>query len=402
MGLVFVHGITVRRDRFDRLLGDVRDGLATAGSELAVTGCYWGDLGRSPRYSGASIPGFLDGRRGLDDRQPIREVAGSAMAMEALLLEDPLAELVGLRDPGGTFALEPVGFDPVPQDVAKRNAALAAGVEQITAEIAAASARFTGPDAQLSTWQIAEVVRTVFAEAARADRALDVLALHDPLTRAVTAGLYQSAVRDGDDLSSEFRWSVAQAVTSAAIEDALGGQRGFVGDLAANALTQALRLGLRNRIMKGMSLFVGDVLAWFQNREAILDRLDEAVQPAAADGPLVLVGHSLGGIIAFEYCVRANREVRLLATVGSQVGLFGELGVLAGRDDTAPGKSSPPESLGAWRNLWDPDDALSFLAAPIFTDVSDIEVDTRAPFPASHSEYWNRPDVYDKLVAAGA
>jgi hypothetical protein len=89
MGLVFVHGVTVCRDRFDRLLGDVR----TAGSKLAVTGCYWGDLGRSPGYSGASIPGFLDGRRGLDDRQPPRdEVAGSATAMQALLLEDPLAE----------------------------------------------------------------------------------------------------------------------------------------------------------------------------------------------------------------------------------------------------------------------------------------------------------------------
>jgi hypothetical protein len=402
MGLVFVHGITVRRDRFDRLLDDVRDGFAAAGSRQKVTGCYWGDLGRSPRYSGASIPGFLDGRRGLDDRKPTREVAGSATAMEALLLEDPLAELVGLRDRGATFALEPVGLDPAPQNVTKRNATLAAGVDRITAEIAAASASFTGPDAQLNNGQIAEVVRTVFADAAKADRKLDVLALHDPLTRAVTAGLYRSAVGDGDDLSSEFRWSVALEVTAAAIKDALGGQRGFVGDLGANALTQALRSGLRNRIMKGMSLFFGDVLAWFQNREAILGRLDDAAQPAAADGPLVLVGHSLGGIIAFEYCVRTNREVRLLATVGSQVGLFGELGVLAGRDDTAPGKSSPPESLGAWRNLWDPDDALSFLTAPIFTDVSDIEVDTRAPFPTSHSEYWNRPDVYDKLVAAGA
>jgi hypothetical protein len=85
--------------------------------------------------------------------------------------------------------------------------------------------------------------------------------------------------------------------------------------------------------------------------------------------------------------------------VGSQVGFFGELGVLPVTMPAAAGKLEAPARVGTWRNLYDPDDALGFLAAPIFSRVSDIELDTRAPFPAAHSEYWNLPDTYAKLTA---
>ena len=93
-------------------------------------------------------------------------------------------------------------------------------------------------------------------------------------------------------------------------------------------MTVALRRGLRNRVMPAMSLFLGDVLSWFRNREEILNRVHDAVEAAGTDGPLVLLGHSLGGVIAFEYCAAAGRNIDLLATVGSQVGWFGEMGVL--------------------------------------------------------------------------
>ena len=65
MTLIFIHGITVRRERFDRLLKSVVNGFQEAGYGLAVSGCYWGDLGRSPSYTGASIPEFSLGARGI-------------------------------------------------------------------------------------------------------------------------------------------------------------------------------------------------------------------------------------------------------------------------------------------------------------------------------------------------
>jgi hypothetical protein len=98
--------------------------------------------------------------------------------------------------------------------------------------------------------------------------------------------------------------------------------------------------------------------------------------------------------------MQADRDVALLATVGSQVGFFGELGVLSGPAPAATGKRNLPPRVGAWRNIYDPDDALAFLARPIFNEVRDIELDTGAPFPAAHSEYWNLPDTYAKVTAA--
>jgi hypothetical protein len=282
MPLVFVHGITVRQDRFERLLSDVRDGFSDAGSPLAVSGCYWGDLGRSAGYSGASIPGFLAGTRGIGTGA----LPEGDAALLMVLLEDPLAELVGLRD-AQEFGLEAMGLRPVPTEVVQRNNALRAAEEPVAMQLTAAAAGFASPDAPLDAEQIADVVHRVLAEAARADRALDADRLCGPISRAITAGLYQAAVAVGDnDLASEFRWNQAAEVVQAALNEQLGGQRGLLSDLPSNVLTVALRNGLRRRIMPGLSLFLGDVLAWFANRKAILERVDQAVQAARTDGPL--------------------------------------------------------------------------------------------------------------------
>jgi hypothetical protein len=392
MSLIFVHGITVRRDRFERMVQDVRDGFRDAGSKQVVSGCYWGDLGRSASYSGASIPGFAGGTRAIGG--DVSSQGDAALLM--LLLEDPLTELRGLRD-SQEFGMEAVGFLPVPAEVVQRNEALRAAEKPVVTQLTAAAGELTGPDNPLVPAQIDTVVDSVLAEAAQADRTLDAARLCGPISRAITAGLYRTAVSE-DDLAGEFRWNQTANLVQAALNAQLGGQRGLFSDLASDAFTMALRNGLRNRIMPGLSRFLGDVLAWFAHRQAILARVDQAVQEAETGDPLVLVGHSLGGVIAFEYCLQANRDVELLATVGSQVGFFGELGVLPVVMPAA-GKLPAPARVRSWRNLYDPDDALSFLAAPVFTRVRDIELDTGAPFPAAHSEYWNLPSTYGLLAA---
>jgi pimeloyl-ACP methyl ester carboxylesterase len=393
MAIVFVHGITVRRDRFERLVADVREGCAGAGSALDVNGCYWGDLGRSAGYTGASIPGFAAGTRGLGGVASGSRDAG----LLAVLLEDPLAELSDLRDVE-EFTLGGVGFRPVSDNVVQRNEALRSAEEPVLKRIVQQASVFTRSDVSRQAEPIRDLLHGVFQEAARAERTLDAVALCPPISRAIIAGLYQALGGD-DALAGEFRWNKAVELVEPVLEAELGGQRGMMRNAAATSLTLALRHGLRNRIMPQLTLFLGDVFAWFRNRDAILDRVDEAVRVARQDGPLVLIGHSLGGVIAFEYSLQADRDVELLATVGSQVGLFGELGVLHGVAPTAEGKLSPPTRVGIWRNFYDPDDALSFCAEPIFPGVSDIEIDTRAPFPVSHSEYWNLPGTYAGLLA---
>jgi hypothetical protein len=394
MPIVFVHGITVRHERFKRLLHDVQGGFVDAGSELKVTGCFWGDLGRSAAYTGASVPGFFTGIRAVDETA----VQQGSAALLMVLLENPLAELVGLRDADG-FEIDGMGFRPVPLEVVQRNEAFRAAETPVSTHLTTEASGFTGPHTQLDAGQIAKVVQAVLAEAARANRTLDAVQLTGPISRSITAGLYRAAVAE-EDLTGEFRWNGAADVVQAALNDQLGGQRGLFSNLASDAFTLALRRGLRRRIMPGLSLFMGDVMAWFANRSAILNRVDQAVQTADNDGPLVLLGHSLGGVIAFEYCMQADRDIELLATVGSQVGFFGELGVLPAAMRAASSKLEAPPRVGTWRNLYDPDDALAFIAEPIFSDVQDIELDTGAPFPAAHSEYWNLPSTYAKLTAA--
>ncbi|MFF3400414.1 alpha/beta fold hydrolase [Streptomyces sp. NPDC002659] len=393
MPILFIHGITVRQERFEHLLGDVRAGFdEVTDARIPVNGCYWGDLGRSGSYDGRSIPGFTVGARELGD-----EVSPySHPGLLAVLLEDPSAELAGLRDVKNIGDDAP-GFMPLPDGVEQRNLTLQAAEGPVISRVTAETSSFSGPFSTLDDDQVGAVVGAAFGGARGADRELDVKSLCSPVARAITAGLYRETV--GEDLLGDgFRWNRAVDAVEAALDEELGGERGMVKDMATRSLSHALRKGLRNRLMPGISLFLGDVFAWFHNRTTILDRVDQAVRDAGSDGPLILVGHSLGGVIALEYSLQCERDVELLGTVGSQVGLFAELGVLRETTQEADGKLAAPACVAAWHNVYDPDDALSFLAAPVFSSVSDIETENDAPFPAAHSEYWNLSGTYKKLM----
>jgi pimeloyl-ACP methyl ester carboxylesterase len=153
-------------------------------------------------------------------------------------------------------------------------------------------------------------------------------------------------------------------------------------------------------MMESMSLFIGDVLVYMSKRTDIMKKVEAAVASAMQNSntPLWLVGHSLGGIICFDYCCETSRDVERLVTVGSQVGLFGELGALNVTLENNQKKFETPAKVKQWLNVYDPNDMLSFMANPVFTRVTDKEFDTQAPFPVSHSEYWNRSELYPVLL----
>ncbi|MFE1830170.1 thioesterase domain-containing protein [Streptomyces yangpuensis] len=325
------------------------------------------------------------------------------MTVLSMLIEEPLAELQTLKDPQNFD-----GILPVPENVELRNEILSAAISPVAEQIVSDASSFCGPYPVPDADQVKSVVRRSLREAQRADRRFSASALCPPIVRALTAGLYRETVQD-DLLGMGFRWNGAVDVVENALmrEDSIAGDRGAIKEKmkewASESLTRAFRSGLRNRIMPSLSLFLGDAFAWFHNRSAILKRVDEAVNAAGTDGPLVIIGHSLGGVIAFEYCAQADdKSIDLLGTVGSQVGFFGEMGVLNGSVRAAHEKLSTPENVKEWRNIYDPDDALSFLAAPVFERARDIDIITGAPFPAAHSEYWNLTATYEALKAGVA
>jgi hypothetical protein len=85
----FVHGITVREDRFKSLLLTVDEALWKRVPALGVKGFYWGNMASSLRYAGASIPGFLEGTG--PSRRSAHDERHGQLTMP--LLDDPPLEL---------------------------------------------------------------------------------------------------------------------------------------------------------------------------------------------------------------------------------------------------------------------------------------------------------------------
>ena len=401
MPVVFVHGITVREDRFNSLLDDVRDGLKEAKSPLPVEGCYWGDLGSTVGRRLLSIPGVAAGARDIAEARVAATAATVEAQLLALLLDHPTLELVMLRDPQG---LDPDGLERIPKSVEERDITLHAAAPRIAVALEQDPVIRANVQGRLTADAATRIVTEAYRHATRTDRALTAADLIDPLTRCLTAALYRETADPADTLDSTFSWTAVDAAVQALLERELGGDRSlrsFAKDRALSTFTFALRHGLRERLMGGMAVFMGDVFVYLAKREEILGQLAAKVEAAVRadpDNPLWLIGHSLGGIICYDYCCRTALAVERLVTVGSQVGMFAELGAIAIGAPRQNGKIETAPKIGAWINIYDLDDVLSFVAQPIFTRVQDIEVDTDAPFPISHSEYWKRGDVFAKLV----
>ncbi|WP_037670918.1 alpha/beta fold hydrolase, partial [Streptomyces afghaniensis] len=138
----------------------------------------------------------------------------------------------------------------------------------------------------------------------------------------------------------------------------------------------------------------GDILRYLSRGEAARTGLRDLV--AGLEPPVTLVGHSLGGIIALDTLVSAPLpQVRLLVTAGSQGPFLYESGSLPSLEPPAP----LPPHMPDWLNLYDHRDLLSYLGAGLFPGrVTDVPVDSRQPFPASHSAYWTNPEVYRHIV----
>lgn len=387
MSVVFVHGITVREDRFARLLKSVRYGLFFAQVDADVKGCYWGDLAAIDEFRGASIPPYRRGTRGLDDDPA-----------DPSWLEDPL---IGLRQLQDAEDLRPLhGLTPAPEPVQRRNKALAAAQPVLVERLGAVLPEVLDPGQSLPGHALARLVRHVLETAAKADRTLTAQDLRHDIAEALVAAVFVEASGSGIALDTGFRWTAAYESVADTLSEQFGAQRGGMRTLGAKALTTGLRWGGRKAAMNAMAMGIGDVLVHASHREEILERVDQEVRQVPDDHRLVLVGHSLGGVIAFEYCRAASRPLQGLVTVGSQVGLFGEVGVYGRDRDEATGRLRRGADVDSWVNIYDPADALAFLAAPVFPDVTDVELITGAPFPVCHSEYWNRTETYHHLPAA--
>ncbi|MFH9585757.1 hypothetical protein ACH4LS_11560 [Streptomyces luteogriseus] len=162
------------------------------------------------------------------------------------------------------------------------------------------------------------------------------------------------------------------------------------------------------------SVFLGDVLTYLRQREEsgpdgpivgkIGAALAEGARSRTADDPaLVVVAHSMGGNIVYDLLshLRPELECDVLVTVGSQVGVFAELGLLPAVSAPADPKSDRVPALanvGSWINVYDPNDPLAFVTAKIFAGSEDFAYSTGRGVKSSHSAYMRRPSFHHRLA----
>jgi hypothetical protein len=111
--------------------------------------------------------------------------------------------------------------------------------------------------------------------------------------------------------------------------------------------------------LKQVTAFLADPVV----KQAVLERVHDQVGPDTR----VVIGHSLGSVVAYEYLCQAPGAVKLLVTVGSPLGIPH---VVFDRLTPAPvaGAGTWPGRVAAWVNVADQDDivALRKDLAPLF------------------------------------
>ncbi|MCJ1680093.1 hypothetical protein MTF65_22675 [Streptomyces sp. APSN-46.1] len=398
---LFIHGTGVREPGFSDVYGRFTAGLRDVAPGVRVSPYYWGaELGARLGAGGLSVP-YTGGR----SRGGLDEAAEPADETElwAGLYRDPLAELAlaaaggggpgsgnGPGSGGGPGAELPPGA-PLP---AERPRALLAALDGQVAGIASA-AGLPGPYLASA---VTELSRSPLL--GRAATALpDDGELARLLARALVAGALAALLAEDAPVVPD---GAARDTAVAALAERMGArpegsERGVGALLARPVLRIASHQAVRRRraLTEAAHPAAADIMLYLAHGEPLRQRLRELVKEL--EPPVVVIGHSLGGIIALDTLLTTPLpQVAQLITVGSQGPFLYESGALPGLVHPEP----LPDHLPVWLNVYDPRDLLGYIGAPLFPGrVTDVEVDNRQPFPAAHSAYWANPAVYRAIAA---
>jgi hypothetical protein len=384
--VVFVHGISIRSEDYKLAFNRIQQALSRAIPGVVMPSCLWGDdLGARLLADGASIPRYRQ-TRGIEQQpETVQEEDRWEWLAEDALLE---LRLLALRPAGRPPEFDPRGGKPPSQLLDER-------------------IRTFTPSARLTQ---------NFEEAG-----VPAGALEAGRKRVIEDPVYDQALGTSIDDLGEFRLVWARAVTAASVAardpdlidakassglaTALAGEvgeqpKGLLDDWLNQALvTVGTRMvgSRRGRYSDVVVPYIGDVLVYQGNGQRIRDRIAQCIEGGGEGNPVVLLGHSLGGIACVDLLAeKAYPAVKLLITVGSQSPLFYEMNALQKLRFGEP----LPAHFPPWLNLYNLRDFLSYVAEPVFKDerVTDVEVNNRKPFPQSHGAYWSNPYVWSVIV----
>lgn len=392
---LFVHGISVRDASLSNYLRHCRHGLEKSLPGYNLRFLYWGDhLGAPYHPELKSIPLFHErgGKHIAHDEE-------NNTAMWALLYSDPWFEL-RLLGSQSTPAEGGLGQTSPAEElrIALQDLTIDGVLSQLLSD-AGLEASF--PDALGSAKQSDEVQDSITS-------ASSPLA---PFRKAIARGLLAESVIAAmrDDRCPKFCFD--PTIRDSLIDEIvnrLGGVEGAMPPwLLKSFLRPAMSMVTRNfgALAQSNYRLVGDLLKYQCHGHEIRQAIRHEI--LALEPPVLLLGHSLGGIASFETITSDLTEhdgamaskVKLLATIGSQIGFFYECDALASLRLSNP--ESPthlPNGFPNWLNIYDPSDLLSFLAEPLFQGVKDKMVASGQPFPVSHSTYFGLPEVWNEIA----
>lgn len=187
---------------------------------------------------------------------------------------------------------------------------------------------------------------------------------------------------------------------------------------APDDAVSSVAVGLaRKSVHAKASRFLGDVFVYLSERgtvdkpgkilEDVLAKL-RAAHEAKPDGDdqLIVIGHSLGGVIMYDVLTHFAPDVKvdLFVTVGSQVALFEEMALYRTSSKEPPANPKKdrlerPERAARWLNVYDTNDVFSFRAKTVFNGVDDYRFDTGYGLLEAHGGYFARPSFYKRLGA---
>jgi hypothetical protein len=315
--LVFVHGVSNRdtpeyRDNQvarDALLREyVVRRLGLDAHNVAILNPYWGDYGVKFRWDNASLPESFDSM----------ETFGTGLDQKDLRIA---TDIVAPLEPGTTDIVT----------VARRSLTDAVdvvwGSALSAAETAELAAALAGSSRTAFDYAAVNPAPDWLATASN-DNFVDLLLYH--------IKHYEEAFA-APSAKDKVRW---ERFGVASLLDNLNEGLSRVTALAPSAMSAVtVSLG-RKKSHLVASMFLGDVFEYLTKRgernapgpivTTVLGALQTArEQLRADDSKLIIVGHSLGGVISYDVLTHfdPSLEVDVFVTVGSQVALFEEMGL---------------------------------------------------------------------------
>jgi hypothetical protein len=201
---------------------------------------------------------------------------------------------------------------------------------------------------------------------------------------------------------------------AARLKQAVAGIAGKAVDKTGDFASTKLLGWARSPLNEVLGRFFGDIFIYFNERgdaaqpgkipQRILAAVDDARQSSPAAEPLVLIGHSLGGVITMDLLgsFRPNLEVDLFVSVGSQVAHFEELKLYRASDKTVgpPKRAKKPANIHRWINVYDEVDIFAYAADRVFEGVNvDARYDTATYTIKAHGAYFDQDRFYQRLRA---